>query len=150
MRRTGRRRGKIISRESSQKRYHTRSTEEARSSVSSPCLTSFEQFSTWCLLAIQLGLYHVLSSKTAAAEPLYLTDNEYSQSPISHAEYFVDLETAFYNSSIVVPLTANDAGTETNWINGTVGLNFILATPQLISIFQGAVDIYGYFLAVCS
>ncbi|KAF8443138.1 glycoside hydrolase family 35 protein [Boletus edulis BED1] len=53
-------------------------------------------------------------------------DNEYSQSPRSHAEYFVDLKTAFYNSSIVVPLTANDYGSERNWINGT-----------------GAVDIYG-------
>ncbi|KAF8551280.1 glycoside hydrolase family 35 protein [Imleria badia] len=53
-------------------------------------------------------------------------DNEYSQSPISHAEYFVDLKTAFYNSGIVVPLTANDFGAERNWINGT-----------------GAVDIYG-------
>ena len=52
---------------------------------------------------------------------LFPADNEYSQSPISHAEYFEDLKTAFYNSSIVVPLTANDAGAEKNWINGTVG-----------------------------
>ncbi|KAI9568565.1 glycoside hydrolase family 35 protein [Boletus coccyginus] len=53
-------------------------------------------------------------------------DNEYSQSPISHAEYFEDLKNAFYNSKIVVPFTANDAGEQRNWINGT-----------------GAVDIYG-------
>ncbi|KAH0831870.1 glycoside hydrolase family 35 protein [Lanmaoa asiatica] len=46
-------------------------------------------------------------------------DNEYSQSPASHAEYFVDLGTAFYNSNIVIPLTANDAGAGRNWINGT-------------------------------
>ncbi|KAG9315962.1 glycoside hydrolase family 35 protein [Chiua virens] len=53
-------------------------------------------------------------------------DNEYSQSPISHAQYFLDLQSVFKNSSIVVPLTANDAGAERNWINGT-----------------GSVDIYG-------
>lgn len=45
---------------------------------------------------------------------------------MSHAEYFVDLETAFYNSSIVVPLTANDADAGGNWINGTVRLIFFL------------------------
>lgn len=57
-------------------------------------------------------------------KPLFPADNEYSQSPISHAEYFVDLETALYNSGIVVPLTANDPGAKRNWINGTVGTVF--------------------------
>ncbi|KAL0951714.1 hypothetical protein HGRIS_008390 [Hohenbuehelia grisea] len=53
-------------------------------------------------------------------------DNEYSQSPITRAEYFVDLETAYHNSPIVVPLTYNDPGQGRNFINGT-----------------GAVDLYG-------
>ncbi|KDR82517.1 hypothetical protein GALMADRAFT_237854 [Galerina marginata CBS 339.88] len=53
-------------------------------------------------------------------------DNEFSQSPISHAQYFVDLETAYHNSDIVVPLTFNDPGQGRNFINGT-----------------GAVDLYG-------
>ncbi|KAF9240278.1 glycoside hydrolase family 35 protein [Melanogaster broomeanus] len=53
-------------------------------------------------------------------------DNEYSQSPVTHAEYFAALETVYHNSSIVVPLTANDPGEESNWLNGT-----------------GAVDVYG-------
>lgn len=52
-------------------------------------------------------------------------DNEYSQSPISHAEYFADLKTVFYNSSIVVPLTANDANANRNWIRGTVSTIFL-------------------------
>ncbi|TFK34230.1 glycoside hydrolase family 35 protein [Crucibulum laeve] len=54
-------------------------------------------------------------------------DNEYSQDPISHAEYFVDLETVYHNSDIVVPLTYNDPGQGRNFINGT-----------------GAVDLYGF------
>ncbi|KAF8881918.1 glycoside hydrolase family 35 protein [Infundibulicybe gibba] len=35
-------------------------------------------------------------------------DNEYEQNPISHAEYFVDLEAVYHASKIVVPLTYND------------------------------------------
>ncbi|KAF9451828.1 glycoside hydrolase family 35 protein [Macrolepiota fuliginosa MF-IS2] len=53
-------------------------------------------------------------------------DNEYQQTPISHAEYFADLEAAYHDSPIVVPLTYNDPGQRRNFINGT-----------------GAVDIYG-------
>ncbi|PPQ64156.1 hypothetical protein CVT24_008791 [Panaeolus cyanescens] len=53
-------------------------------------------------------------------------DNEYTQNPISHAEYFAQLEDAFHNSDIVVPLTYNDPGQGRNFINGT-----------------GAVDLYG-------
>ncbi|KAJ3571523.1 hypothetical protein NP233_g3704 [Leucocoprinus birnbaumii] len=53
-------------------------------------------------------------------------DNEYSQSDITHAEYFADLENAYHNSPIVVPLTYNDPGQGRNFINGT-----------------GAVDLYG-------
>ena len=60
---------------------------------------------------------------------LFPADNEYSQSPISHAEYFADLKAAFDNSSIVVPLTANDAGAERNWINGTVRTIFVQQHP---------------------
>lgn len=50
-------------------------------------------------------------------------DNEYSQSPISHAEYFAELEEVYRNSDIVVPLTYNDPGEGRNFINGTVGFD---------------------------
>ncbi|KAI0790298.1 glycoside hydrolase superfamily [Irpex lacteus] len=53
-------------------------------------------------------------------------DNEYTQSPIQHAEYFVQLEEKYRANGIVVPLTYNDPGEAVNFINGT-----------------GAVDIYG-------
>ncbi|KAF8158030.1 glycoside hydrolase family 35 protein [Crassisporium funariophilum] len=53
-------------------------------------------------------------------------DNEFSQSPATHAEYFAELEDAYHNSDIVVPLTYNDPGQGRNFINGT-----------------GAVDLYG-------
>ncbi|KAJ7809107.1 glycoside hydrolase family 35 protein [Mycena leptocephala] len=53
-------------------------------------------------------------------------DNEYSQSPISHAEYFQQLEDVYHNSTIDVLLTYNDPGEGSNFINGT-----------------GAVDLYG-------
>ncbi|KAJ7467866.1 glycoside hydrolase family 35 protein [Mycena galericulata] len=53
-------------------------------------------------------------------------DNEYSQSPVTHAEYFAELEAVYHNSSINVPLTYNDPGEGSNFINGT-----------------GAVDLYG-------
>jgi len=48
-------------------------------------------------------------------------DNEYTQYPISHAEYFAELEAAFRDESsgIVVPLIYNDPGQERNFINGT-------------------------------
>ncbi|KAJ7022668.1 glycoside hydrolase family 35 protein [Mycena alexandri] len=47
-------------------------------------------------------------------------DNEYSQSPATHAQYFAELEAVYHNSSIVVPLTYNDPGEGDNFINGTV------------------------------
>lgn len=47
-------------------------------------------------------------------------DNEYFQSGFGNAEYFVELETTYYNSSIVVPLTYNDPKMEKNFVNGTV------------------------------
>ncbi|KAG2088470.1 glycoside hydrolase family 35 protein [Suillus cothurnatus] len=50
-------------------------------------------------------------------------DNEYSQSPATHAEYFHDLETAYLKSNIIVPLTANDPGEHRAWINGTGAVN---------------------------
>ncbi|OBZ71548.1 putative beta-galactosidase A [Grifola frondosa] len=53
-------------------------------------------------------------------------DNEYSQSPPPRAEYFADLETMYRQGGVVVPLTYNDPGEGSNFINGT-----------------GAVDIYG-------
>ncbi|KAI0278189.1 glycoside hydrolase family 35 protein [Russula aff. rugulosa BPL654] len=54
------------------------------------------------------------------------SDNEYFQSGFGNAQYFSELEAAYHNSSIVVPLTYNDPGQERNFVNGT-----------------GAVDIYG-------
>ncbi|KAI0301135.1 glycoside hydrolase superfamily [Multifurca ochricompacta] len=53
-------------------------------------------------------------------------DNEYFQSGFGNAQYFVELEAAYHNSSLVVPLTYNDPGEDGNFVNGT-----------------GAVDIYG-------
>ncbi|GJJ09054.1 hypothetical protein Clacol_003276 [Clathrus columnatus] len=55
-----------------------------------------------------------------------IIDNEYSQSPISHAVYFAQLEAAYRDGGVVVPLTYNDPGMGLNFINGT-----------------GAVDVYG-------
>ncbi|KAG5640758.1 hypothetical protein DXG03_007301, partial [Asterophora parasitica] len=48
-------------------------------------------------------------------------DNEYTQSDVRFAEYFVDLENAFNDakSGIHVPLTYNDPGEGRNFINGT-------------------------------
>ncbi|KAK0504453.1 glycoside hydrolase family 35 protein [Armillaria luteobubalina] len=51
-------------------------------------------------------------------------DNEYEQ--WLGAEYFEDLKAVYHNLSIVVPLTYNDPGPRSNFINGT-----------------GAVDLYG-------
>jgi len=48
------------------------------------------------------------------------TDNEYSQSPDFHASYFVELENVYHNSAIDVPLTYNDPGMGSSFINGTV------------------------------
>ncbi|KAK7044841.1 glycoside hydrolase family 35 protein [Favolaschia claudopus] len=53
-------------------------------------------------------------------------DNEYSQNPASHAEYFQQLQDVYHASPIDVLLTYNDAGPGSNFINGT-----------------GAVDLYG-------
>ncbi|KAI0629927.1 glycoside hydrolase superfamily [Trametes polyzona] len=53
-------------------------------------------------------------------------DNEYSQSPSSHAEYFADIEDQYRTNGIVVPLTYNDPGERQQFVNGT-----------------GAPDLYG-------
>ncbi|KAK0202212.1 glycoside hydrolase family 35 protein [Desarmillaria ectypa] len=53
-----------------------------------------------------------------------IIDNEYEQ--WLGAEYFEDLKAVYHNSAIVVPLTYNDPGPRSNFINGT-----------------GAVDLYG-------
>ncbi|KAI0738819.1 glycoside hydrolase superfamily [Daedaleopsis nitida] len=52
-------------------------------------------------------------------------DNEFSQTA-AHAAYFAQLEAQYRNGGVVVPLTYNDPGEGSNFINGT-----------------GAVDIYG-------
>jgi hypothetical protein len=48
------------------------------------------------------------------------SDNEYFQSGFGNAQYFAELEAAYHNSPVVVPLTYNDPGEERNFINGTV------------------------------
>ncbi|KAK0457453.1 glycoside hydrolase family 35 protein [Desarmillaria tabescens] len=53
-----------------------------------------------------------------------IIDNEYEQ--WLGGEYFEDLKAVYHNSPIVVPLTYNDPGPRSNFINGT-----------------GAVDLYG-------
>ncbi|OAX38873.1 glycoside hydrolase family 35 protein [Rhizopogon vinicolor AM-OR11-026] len=50
-------------------------------------------------------------------------NNEYSQVPATHAEYFAQLKAVYFNSSIVVPLTANDPEGDRDWINGTGAVN---------------------------
>lgn len=115
-----------------------------------PNLVLFLSDSNWSVLCFISKVHH--------GRPFaFLPDNEYSQSPPSHAEYFVDLKTAFYNSSIVVPLTANDAGAKRNWINGTVRvisfrefhLTLIFRVP---SIFTGICKSLaeGHLLTICS
>ncbi|KAM5536271.1 hypothetical protein V8D89_010048 [Ganoderma adspersum] len=52
-------------------------------------------------------------------------DNEFSQTA-SHAAYFAQLEAQYRDGQVVIPLTYNDPGEGSNFINGT-----------------GAVDIYG-------
>uniref|UniRef100_A0A8H7XXB1 beta-galactosidase n=1 Tax=Psilocybe cubensis TaxID=181762 RepID=A0A8H7XXB1_PSICU len=54
-------------------------------------------------------------------------DNEFSQAPAFHAAYFAELEEVYHNSPIDVPLTYNDPGMGSSFINGT-----------------GAVDLYGF------
>lgn len=69
-------------------------------------------------------------------------DNEYFQGHSGQAEYFEQLEEAYHNSNIVIPLTYNDPGQERHFVNGTVSVNH---TPlfQFLFIQKGAVDIYG-------
>ncbi|KAJ7885789.1 glycoside hydrolase family 35 protein [Mycena olivaceomarginata] len=55
-----------------------------------------------------------------------IIDNEYTQGPWGHAEYYAELEAVYRNSSIDVLLTGNDPFSGSNFINGT-----------------GAVDLYG-------
>jgi hypothetical protein len=73
-------------------------------------------------------------------------DNEYFQSGFGNAQYFSELETAYHNSSIVVPLTYNDPDQERNFVNGTVRFNSFshLQLYFMLQASQGAVDIYGY------
>lgn len=47
-------------------------------------------------------------------------DNEYFQSGFGQAEYFQELEDAYRQFGVVVPLTYNDPGEEKNFVNGTV------------------------------
>ncbi|KAF8572638.1 glycoside hydrolase family 35 protein, partial [Ramaria rubella] len=53
-------------------------------------------------------------------------DNEFGQTPLPQAEYFVELEAAYRSGGIVVPLTCNDPGERSGFVTGV-----------------GAVDIYG-------
>jgi hypothetical protein len=74
------------------------------------------------------------------------SDNEYFQSGIGNAQYFAELEAAYHNSPMVVPLTYNDPGEGRNFVNGTVrSICFsVVRSCLLLCMFtQGAVDIYG-------
>ncbi len=53
---------------------------------------------------------------------MHFVDNENSQDAIT-GEYFAELEAAYHNSSIVVPLTYNDPGEGRNFVNGTVSVS---------------------------
>lgn len=85
------------------------------------------------------------------------SDNEYFQSGFGNAQYFAELEAAYHNSSIVVPLTYNDPGEEKNFVNGTVrsaGFSHLWLYFLYCAFSQGAVDIYGYarvsFVSSCN
>ncbi|KAH9849470.1 glycoside hydrolase superfamily [Lenzites betulinus] len=68
------------------------------------------------------------SNQVTEGGPMLLMqiDNEYSQTPVSHAEYFADLEAQYRTNGIIVPLTYNDPGEKQQFVNGT-----------------GAPDLYG-------
>jgi hypothetical protein len=78
-----------------------------------------------------------------------LIDNEYSQNPISHAEYFSELEAVYHNSDIVVPLTYNDPGEGSNFINGTVGQLTMYLTSQLIPPYRALSISMGKYHNFC-
>ncbi|KAJ7160386.1 glycoside hydrolase family 35 protein [Mycena filopes] len=50
-------------------------------------------------------------------------DNEYTQTPPGHGEYYEELKAVFHASNIVVPLTYNDPNPGANFINGTGGVD---------------------------
>ncbi|CAK5265004.1 unnamed protein product [Mycena citricolor] len=50
-------------------------------------------------------------------------DNEYTQTPAGHGEYYESLMAAFREAGIVVPLTYNDPNPGENFINGTGGVD---------------------------
>ncbi|KAG1853203.1 hypothetical protein C8R48DRAFT_568059, partial [Suillus tomentosus] len=75
-------------------------------------------------------------------------------------EYFRKLEAVYLNSSIVVPLTANDPGEGWAWVNGTVNDCYIELYDVMDSYPQGfdcsnpdvwspvITDYYSYHMAV--
>ncbi|KAH9948330.1 glycoside hydrolase superfamily [Amylocystis lapponica] len=83
--------------------------------------TDFED--AWTPYIAQVASY-VVPNQVSNNGPIL--DNEYSQNPIERAEYFAQLEAAYRQDGVVIPLTYNDPGEGRNFVNGT-----------------GAVDIYG-------
>ena len=68
--------------------------------------------------------------------PAIQIDNEYSQNPATNAEYFAELEAAYHDSPIIVPLTYNDPGQGRNFINGTVSV-YASSIDSLIGWISG-------------
>lgn len=71
-------------------------------------------------IAVQVGTSRLYKGEISFQ--INSVDNEFSQSPASHAAYFSQLEEVYHRSSIDVPLTYNDPGMGSSFINGTVGL----------------------------
>jgi hypothetical protein len=88
-------------------------------------------------LLVRLSACVCGSEKLTPRFPAIQVDNEYSQSPASHAEYFAELEDAYHNSDIVVPLTYNDPGQGRNFINGTVGICCVLSQDPSVNLVSG-------------
>ena len=70
--------------------------------------------------AIQVGVFRLFVLRDPTCKHRVSSDNEYFQSGFGNAQYFSEIEAAYHNSSIVVPLTYNDPGQERNFVNGTV------------------------------
>ena len=64
----------------------------------------------------------------------YSIDNEVRS---AIPQYFVELEDAYRNSGIVVPLTYNDPGQRKNFVNGTVSVFPVVPNPVTKLAFRG-------------
>lgn len=88
------------------------------------------------------------------------SDNEYFQSGFGNAQYFDELEAAYHNSSIVVPLTYNDPGEGRNFVNGTVRsasfslsrncISYAVRSHRVPWTYMGTSDFRLCFCASCN